>query len=142
MMKKYHHWLRYDRSDSESKSDDESYSDSESDDEGSVHKNKHIFTHFNERDMKHYLLLDNQSKIDLSCNADLLYNIRTTNVTLLVMKNEWGLETRKMGSLKNYEHVGYHEKALTKILPLQNLHRKGYGIKCDNEHQDTFLVMK
>ena len=43
---------RYDRSESESKSDDESYNDSESYDEDSVHKNKHIFTQFNDRDIK------------------------------------------------------------------------------------------
>ena len=125
--------VTYDSSDSE---------DEEEDDDDTNEDKQHIFSHFNDKYMRHYLLLDNQSTIDLFCNPDLLNNIRKVNRTLSMTTNGGCLTTSRMGTLENYGDVWYHEEALTNILSLQNLHQKGYGIQYDNEDKDVFLVTK
>ena len=84
--------ITYDSSDSESEEEDENDNN---------YGQQHIFTQFDDNNMRYYLLLDNQSTIDLFCNPNFLTNIRKNNETLLVTKNGGGLKTSQMGTLKN-----------------------------------------
>ena len=83
--------------------------------------------------MRYYLLLGNQSTIELFYNPDLLSNIRAVNKMLSVTTNGGGPTTSKMCTLKNYSDVWYHKKTLTNIPSLQNLYQKVYGIQYNNE---------
>ena len=88
------------------------------------------------------LLMDNQSTVDIFCNPDLLHNVRETNTLMTISTNGGGLQTSCMGTLKNYGDVWYHEKALTNIVGLNNLIKKGYHVSFDSDVANQFTVTK
>ena len=63
----------------------------------SFYFNTHIST---SDDLRHLLLLDNQSTCDIFCNPKLLKNIHTTSNTMSVKGNGGSITTNKIGHLK------------------------------------------
>lgn len=97
--------------------------------------------HPQEEGIKDWILLDNQSTVDIFCNARLLKNIREVSGTMNINTNGGVLKTSQMGELKGYGMVWYHPEALTNILSLAKLSNK-YRITYDSNGADRFTVHK
>ena len=97
---------------------------------------------FDPNDMKHYLLLDNQSTLDIFCKKSLLSNVQECGKTMTVITNGGGLSTNLMGGLANYKDVWFDERAVTNILSLYNVKQHGYRVFYDSNLEDAFIVEK
>ena len=82
-------------------------------------------------DLRHLLLLDNQSTCDFFCNPKLLKNVHPTPNTMSVKGNGGSITTKKIGYLKNYGDVWFDERAITNILCLKNVKQK-YRVTYDS----------
>ena len=100
--------------------------------------NTHIST---SDDLRHLLLLDNQSTCDIFCNPKLLKNIDSTPNTMSVKGNGGNITTNKIGYLKNYGDVWFDERAITNILCLKNVKQK-YRVTYDSSTDDVFTLHK
>ena len=69
-------------------------------------------------DLRHLLLLDNQSTCDIFCNPNLLKNIHLTPNSMSVKGNGDSITTDKIVYLKNYGDVWFDEGAITNILTI------------------------
>ena len=83
--------------------------------------NTHIST---SDDLRHLLLLDNQSTCGIFCNPMLLKNIHSTPNSMSVKGNSGSITTNKIVYLKNYGKVWFDERAITNILCLKNVKHK------------------
>ena len=92
-------------------------------------------------DLRHLLLLDNQSTCDIFCNPKILKNIHTTSNTLSVKVNGSSITTNKIGHLKHYGDVWFDERAITNILCLKNVKQK-YRVTYDSSTNGLFTVHK
>ena len=92
-------------------------------------------------DMKKWILLDNQSTVDLFCDMNLLSNIRVVKSTMSIATNGGTLITNKKGYLSGYGDVWFDERAITNILSLDNVTKK-YRVTYDSGKDTAFLVHK
>ena len=98
--------------------------------------NTHISTSDN---LRHLLLLENQSTCDIFCNPKLLKNIHSTPNSMSVKGNGGSITTNKIGYLKNYGKVWFDERAITNILYLKNVKHK-YQVTYDSSTDGVFTV--
>ena len=78
-----------------------------------------------------YVLIDNQSMVDVSRNASLLTNIHQAWKTQCISFNDGAVPITLVGDLKGYRKVCYPPKGITHILSLawvKNLYRATYDI--------------
>ena len=92
---------------------------------------------------KSWILLDNQSTVDVFHNADLLANIRESKGHLDIHCNAGVASTNLVGELPGYGTVWYHPKGIANILSLSRLKaRAGFRVTYDSKNGNEFVVEK
>ena len=82
-----------------------------------------------------WILLDNQSNVDVFCRQELLSNIRKAKTVMLLQTNAGVLKCDLEGHLANYGWVWFNSQAITNILSLSNVakkHRVTFDLHGDN----------
>ena len=91
---------------------------------------------------KSWILLDNQSTVDVFHNHELLTNIRVSaNGHMDIHCNAGITTTNLVGDLNGYGTVWFHPKGIANILSLKKVKEK-YQVTFDSENGNTFVVHK
>ena len=86
-----------------------------------------------------WVLLDNQSTIDVFSNPSLLVDIHSVNRSMSIYCNAGVTTTCKVGTLPGYGEVWYHATGIANILSFSRVRAKGFTITYDDK-QDTFNI--
>jgi hypothetical protein len=100
------------------------------------------FTFLNPRGTlpRDWILLDNQSTVNVFCNKDLLVDIRTTDRTMVIRCNAGVAETNQIGHLPGCAgEVWYYPNGIVNILSFADV-AKHYRVTYDNKAKDVFQV--
>jgi hypothetical protein len=91
--------------------------------------------------LRSWILLDNQSTVDVFCNRGLLENIRKVNKTMSINCNAGVTRTSWVGDLPGYGEVWYNKAGIANILSLSKVEDK-YRITYDSAEEKKFIVHK
>ena len=89
-----------------------------------------------------WILLDNQSTVDVFCNGDLLTNIREDSKSMDIHCNAGVVSTNLIGDLAGYGTVWYHPTGIANILSLSRVKEHGYRVTYDSNGGNNFIVHK
>jgi hypothetical protein len=88
-----------------------------------------------------WILLDNQSTVDVLSNEKLLENIRKATSSMRIRTQAGKIMTDMVGDLHNYGPVWYCKGGIANILLLNNVKRR-YKVTFDSENGNEFVVHK
>ncbi len=91
---------------------------------------------------KTWILLDNQSTVDVFYNDDLLENIRENDTYMDIHCNAGVTSTNMVGELPGYGTVWYHPKGIANILSLARIKERGYQVTYDSHNGNLFRMKK
>jgi hypothetical protein len=86
-----------------------------------------------------WILLDNQSSVDVFCESSLLGNIRRSGDQMKIQCNAGTISTTSVGDFKDYGTVWYCNKGIANILSFANASKRGFEIAYD-EQANTFTL--
>jgi hypothetical protein len=89
-----------------------------------------------------WILLDNQSTIDVFSNGNLLRNVREIKTYARIRSTAGVSVTNKIGDLPGYGTVWYHPEGVANILSLKSVIQKGYAVSFSSTDGNTFRVKK
>jgi hypothetical protein len=90
---------------------------------------------------KSWILLDNQSTVDMFHNEKLLQNIRTIDTYMDIHCNAGVTSTNMVGDLHGYGTVWYHPNGIANILSLKRVKEK-YLVTYNSQEGNAFVVHK
>ena len=89
-----------------------------------------------------WILLDNQSTINVFSNRKLLKNVKTTSRTMTIMCNAGVTHTNMIGEMEGYPgEVWYNPNGIANILSLSDV-EKHYRVTYDSTQKKGFTVHK
>ena len=106
-----------------------------------VHDHTHLETRHGGRLPMEWVLLDNQSTIDVFVNRRLLRNIRWVNQYMYIHCTAGVTRTNLVGELPGYGTVWFHPDGIANILSLSRVKTK-YRITFDSDENNEFIVHK
>jgi hypothetical protein len=87
-----------------------------------------------------WLLLDNQSTVNVLCNANLLDDIHEVEDEMEITSNSGSNITSQMGTLPGYGQVWHDPNGIVNIVSLSQV-KERYHVRYDNDH-NVFVVTK
>ena len=106
-----------------------------------VHDQSHLETRHGGRLPLEWVLLDNQSTIDVFVNRRLLRNIRRINQYMYIHCTAGVTRTNLVGELPGYGTVWFHPDGIANILSLARVKTK-YRVTFDSDENNEFVVHK
>ena len=89
-----------------------------------------------------WILLDNQSTVDIFQNGLLLKNIRESRTSMRIHCNAGVTTTKQIGDLPGYGVVWYHPNGIANILSVARVKEHGYRVTFDSDNGNAFHVHK
>ena len=108
---------------------------------GLQHRINHAMTQEKSTICKTWILLDNQSTVDVFHNADLLINIREVDNHITVHCNAGKVQVNMMGELAGYGSVWYYPDGIANILSLYKVSTR-FHIEYDSRLTGSFKVWR
>jgi hypothetical protein len=89
-----------------------------------------------------WILLNNQSTIDVFSNPKLLKNIRKSDSTMNIHSTGGISKTDMIGELPGYGTLWYHPDGIANILSLARVRSQGYDVTYSSKDDNTFKLIK
>jgi hypothetical protein len=90
---------------------------------------------------KSWIMLDNQSTVNVFCNRHLLTNVREIDKVMNIRCNAGVPRTNMVGELNRYGTMWYNPKKIANILSLSQVEKK-HHVTYDSAASKAFVVHK